>query len=62
MGIDDLVNKARGAVSGREEQAKQALDKAADALKSRTDDGTDAKIDKVVDAAKDQLDEQKHRP
>ncbi|MBO0898977.1 antitoxin [Cellulomonas sp. zg-ZUI222] len=62
MGIDDLVNKARGAVSGREEQAKQALDKAADALKSRTGDGTDAKVDKVVDAAKDQLDKQKRRP
>ncbi|AEI10569.1 MULTISPECIES: antitoxin [Cellulomonas] len=59
MGIDDLVAKAKGALSGHEEQAKDALDKAADALKARTDDGTDAKVDQVVDKAKDLLDEQK---
>jgi len=59
MGVDDLVNKAKGALAGREEQAKDALDKAADAVKSRTDDGTDAKIDEVVDKAKDYLDQQK---
>ena len=59
MGIDDLVKKAKGAVSGREEQAKDALDKAAGTLKARTDAGTDAKIDSVVDAAKKHLDEQK---
>lgn len=59
MGLDDLVNKAKGALSGREEQAKDALDKAADAVKSRTDAGTDAQVDKVVDAAKDFLDKQK---
>ena len=59
MGIDDLVNKAKGALAGREEQAKDALDKAADAVKARTDTGTDAQVDKVVDAAKDFLDKQK---
>lgn len=59
MGLDDLVNKAKGALSGREEQAKDALDKAADAVKARTDTGTDAQVDKVVDAAKDFLDKQK---
>ena len=59
MGLDDLVNKAKGALAGREEQAKDALDKAADAVKSRTDDGTDAKIDEVVDKAKDYLDQKK---
>ena len=59
MGVHDLVNKAKGALAGREEQAKDALDKAADAVKSRTDDGTDAKIDEVVDKAKDYLDQQK---
>lgn len=59
MGLDDLVNKAKGALDGREEQAKDALDKAADAVKARTDTGTDAQIDKVVDAAKDYLDQQK---
>ncbi len=59
MGLDDLVNKAKGALAGHEEQAKDALDKAADAVKARTDDGTDAKIDEVVDKAKDYLDQQK---
>ena len=59
MGLDDLVGKAKGALGGREEQAKDALDKAADAVKARTDAGTDAQIDKVVDAAKDYLDQQK---
>lgn len=59
MGLDDLVNKAKGALDGREEQAKDALDKAAEAVKARTDTGTDATIDKVVDAAKDYLDQQK---
>lgn len=59
MGLDDLVNKAKGALGGREEQAKDALDKAAAAAKARTGTGTDATIDKVVDAAKDYLDQQK---
>jgi hypothetical protein len=59
MGIDDLVGKAKGALEGREDQAKDALDKAAEALKSRTDDGTDAKVDQVVDKAQDFLDDQK---
>lgn len=59
MGIDDLVNKAKAAVSGREEQAKDALDKAAEAVKSRTSDSQDAQIDSVVEKAKTYLDEQK---
>ncbi|AEE47806.1 antitoxin [Cellulomonas fimi] len=59
MGIDDLVSKAKGALEGREDQAKDALDKAADALKTRTDAGTDAKVDQVVAKAKDFLDDQK---
>ncbi|QHT57374.1 antitoxin [Cellulomonas sp. H30R-01] len=59
MGIDDLVSKAKGALQGHEEQAKDALDRAAGVVKSRTDDGTDAKVDEVVEKAKDFLDEQK---
>lgn len=62
MGIDDLVSQAKGALAGHEEQAKDALDRAADAVKSRTDDGTDAKVDQVVEKAKDILDQQKGRP
>ena len=62
MGIDDLVSKAKGALQGHEEQAKDALDKAAEALKSRTDDGTDAKVDQVVDKAKDfRVDQKRNR-
>ena len=61
MGIENLVNQAKAAVSGREEQAKDALDKAAEAVKSRTSDSQDAKIDSVVDKAKGFLDEQKKK-
>ena len=61
MGIDDVVSKAKGALQGHEEQAKDALDRAADAVKSRTDDGTDRKVDEVVSKAKDFLDQQKRR-
>lgn len=59
MGLDDLVSKAKGALEGHEEQAKDALDKAADAVKSRTDDAGDAKVDEVTAKAKEFLDQQK---
>ncbi len=59
MGLDDLVSKAKGALQGHEEQAKSALDKAADAVKSRTDAEGDAKVDEVTEKAKEFLDEQK---
>lgn len=61
MGIGDFVDKARGALDGHEDKAQDALDKAADALKQRTDAGTDARIDQVVDKAKDFLEEEKKR-
>jgi hypothetical protein len=61
MGIDDLVGKARNALDGHEDQAQDALDKAADAIKSRTDDGTDAKVDEIVAKAKDFLEDEKKR-
>jgi len=61
MGLDDLVNKAKNALEGHEEQAKDAIDKAAEAVKARTDDGTDAKVDEVAAKAKEYLDEQKGR-
>lgn len=59
MGIDDLIGKARDALSGHEDQAQDALDKAADAIKTRTDDGTDAKVDEIVDKAKEFLENEK---
>lgn len=59
MGIEDLVSKAKGALSGHEEQAKDALDKAGEAVKSRTSDSQDSQVDSVVEKAKQYLDEQK---
>jgi len=58
MGIGDYVDKAKHALAGREEQVAGALDKAADAVKSRTSPGTDRKIDSAVDKAKDFLSKQ----
>ncbi|MFB9955298.1 antitoxin [Cellulomonas denverensis] len=55
MGIGDYVDKAKQALAGREDQVAGALDKAADAVKSRTGDSTDRKIDSAVDKAKDFL-------
>ena len=59
MGIEDLVSKAKGALSGHEEQAKDALDKAGEAVKARTSDSQDGMVDSVVEKAKTYLDEQK---
>lgn len=59
MGLDDLVSKAKGALQGHEEQAKDAIDKAAEALKTRTDDSTDKTVDDVAAKAKEILDQQK---
>ena len=61
MGIEDLVNQAKAAVSGHEDQAKDALDKAAEAVKARTSDSQDGIVDSVVDKAKDYLDDQKKK-
>ena len=41
MGLDDLVSKGKHALEGHEQEAADALDKAADAIKSHTGDGTD---------------------
>ena len=62
MGLDDLVGKAKNALSGREEQVKGALDSAARAVKSRTDDSTDRKVDAAVEKAKDAIDRQRTGP
>jgi hypothetical protein len=59
MGIEDLVNQAKAAVSGHEEQAKDAIEKAAEAVKAKTSDSQDAQIDSVVEKATTYLDEQK---
>lgn len=59
MGLDDLVNKAKGALGGHEEQAKDAVDKAGEAVKAKTSDSQDRQVDEIVDKAKDYLDGQK---
>ncbi|WP_199422527.1 antitoxin [Actinotalea solisilvae] len=61
MDINDMVGKARKALDGREDQAQDALDKAADLLKQRTDTPADATIDSVVEKAKDVLEQEKKR-
>jgi hypothetical protein len=59
MGIGDYVDKAKQALQGNEDKAADALDRAADAIKSRTSDSTDAKVDQVVDKAKEFLEKDK---
>jgi len=59
VGLDDLVNKAKGALGGHEEQAKDAVDKAGEAVKAKTSDSQDRQVDEIVDKAKDYLDGQK---
>ena len=58
MGLDDLIAKAKNAISGHEDKVEMGLDKAADLIKEHTDDATDAKIDDAVDKAKDMLDKE----
>jgi ABC-type transporter Mla subunit MlaD len=59
MGIEDLAKQAKDALDGHEDQAKDALDKAAAAVKARTSDSQDDVVDSVVDKAKSFLDDQK---
>ncbi|WP_456845466.1 antitoxin [Cellulomonas sp. P5_C6] len=59
MGIEDLANQAKNLLDGHEEQAKDALDKAGEAVKAKTSDGQDGIVDSVVEKAKSLLDDQK---
>lgn len=59
MGIDDIMGKAKDALRGHEDKVAGAMDKGADAIKSRTGDSTDGRIDDAVDKAKKFLGEQK---
>ncbi|WP_448630656.1 antitoxin [Cellulomonas soli] len=58
MGIDDLVGKAKNALDENREAVESALDKAGEAIKTRTDDEHDKTVDSVVEKAKDFLDKQ----
>lgn len=59
MGIGDFVDKAKKAVAGHEDTDAGAIDKAADAVKSRTSDSTDRHVDRAADRARDFLEQQK---
>lgn len=59
MDLDDLIGKAKGALDGKEDQVSEGLEKAADLVKSRTDDSVDEKIDAAVDKAQEFLADQK---
>lgn len=59
MGIGDFVDKAKKAVAGNEDKIAGAVDKVADAVKARTGDSTDRKIDQATDKARDFLEQQK---
>lgn len=59
MGIGDIIGKAKNALKGHEDQASSAIDKGADALKSRTGDSTDSRIDDIAKKAKKFLSDNK---
>ena len=61
MSVGDFVEKARGALDGREDQAQDALEKARDAVKARTGEDIDDKVDLVIDKAREFLEEEKTR-
>lgn len=56
MGIDDLVGKAKDALSEHSDDVKEGIDKVADFVKEKTDDSGDAKVDEFADKAKGFLD------
>jgi uncharacterized protein YjbJ (UPF0337 family) len=61
MGIGDFVDKAKRAVAGNEDKIAGALDKAAGAVKGRTSESTDRRIDQATGKARDFLEKQKRQ-
>lgn len=59
MGVGDFVEKAKRAVAGNEDSIAGAIDKAAGAVKGRTSESTDRKIDQATDKARAFLEKQK---
>lgn len=59
MDLGNLMNSAKDALAGKEDQVSDGLEKAADFIKDRTDDSVDEKIDMAVDKAQDFLEDQK---
>ena len=52
MGIDDMLGKAKDALSGHEDQVGDVMDKGAEQVKSHTPDSVDSAVDSGVDQAK----------
>jgi hypothetical protein len=51
MGIGDFLDKAKDKLTGHEDQASAAMDKAGEAVKAKTPDQVDGYVDKGVDQA-----------
>lgn len=59
MDIGGFMDKANEALGDNADQAEGLVDKAADAVKGRTPDSLDDKVDMGADAAKDYIEKQK---
>ncbi len=59
MGIGDFLGKAEETVGQHPDQAKEGLEKAADFIKSKTDDAGDAKVDQALSQAEGFIDKQR---
>ncbi len=53
MGIDDMIDKAKEALSEHGDKLEDGVDKAAEFIKTKTDDEGDVKVDEIADKAKD---------
>ncbi len=51
-----LLDKVKGLLGGNKDTAKQAVDKVADAVESKTPDNIDAQVEKGAEMAKDVID------
>lgn len=56
MGFSDLVDKAKGLISGNKDSVKDGIDQAADVADDKTGGQHSEHIDKGADMAKDQVD------
>ncbi|MFV0462223.1 MAG: antitoxin [Nostocoides sp.] len=55
MDVNDMLNKAKEAVSGHADQAKEAIDKAGDFIDEKTGGKFSGQVDQGQDFVKDQL-------
>ena len=58
MGMDDFLDKAKAEAEQHPAQTKEALEKAGDFIKSKTDDSGDQKVDEAVSQAEGYVDKQ----